>query len=178
LWRVFLDHVKQDPAPAWRYTARSGPLGKLPRVAIRERPRNAAPRSLDVLPPEDTELLQGVVSGRTPLPVWVGVLVDFSPLRPGLLCVEALGNPAVLNHGTVLEHAAERHRRRGDPGLQPRRVEPVGVPRERGALKLHETDEGRSFITGAPWLMPSLVIQLSHSRDSIDRVLSGGSAVR
>ena len=142
---VLLDHVYDDPAQV-EPLAGMAPAGHLSHriEAVRrgeclvEDPVGGGDRLVQ----QRAQLLRGVLGGAVPVPVAVGVPVD---RRPGLgrrVAGEDLVEPPVLDVGHVLEHAAERHRRRFQALVELRRIQAVGLDPQRVAVPVEQCRPG------------------------------------
>ena len=179
---VLLDQVDQDPAQvvlrdgSWRKVAETASPsrwgGRVPRGRCGRRWR----RSRRTRP----QLLRGVVRGAVPVPVAVGLPVHRRPwLRRRVVGVD-LVDPPVLDVREVLEHPAERDRRRLQPLVELGGVEAVGLPPQdvRAGSRGNRPGSPTRIRRAAGRSAPSPRTYLSSAPPTCTRVVAGAASSR
>ena len=136
---VLLKEVTQEPAQVGMATVGTGDVDELVHPAVGQGSVEPRAGPFDGAVPERVELFGGVVGGRGDLPVVVAVPVGGVPRRAERLPRQPGGKGVVLLGSEMLEQAAEGQRGGADAGLQPGRVEVVGLPAEGRAQAAERT---------------------------------------
>jgi len=138
---VLLEEVTQEPAQVGMATVGTGDVDELVHPAVGQGSVKPRAGPFDGAVPERVELFGGVVGGGGDLPVVVAVPVGGVLRRAERLPRQLGGEGVVLLGSEMLEQAAEGQRGGADAGLQPGRVEVVGLPAEGRAQAAERTDD-------------------------------------
>jgi chloramphenicol-sensitive protein RarD len=162
---VLLDEVAQDPPEAGRTAVRPRAHRRLIRATCSQRLGDTLPRPVDRRLPECVQMVRGVLRCGVPLPVPVRSPVDGIPRVTRRLPQQAGREPVHLDVGQVLEHAAERHRRHSDRGLQTGGVQTAGFPGEGLALVVEKSQQRAHLVGGGRRFGTALFVDVGHDHE-------------
>ena len=140
--RVLLDQIDQHPPQVGCLAAGvADARGQVIHATVGQRIAERGARAGHGAAPERHELLGGVLGGRSPFPVRVGVPVHRVPRGSDLPPEQPAAGVVVLDEGQVLEQPSQGDRRGGDPHLEPCRVESPALPLHERAHALEGAQE-------------------------------------
>ena len=161
--RVLLDHVDQETPQAGCLTEVVGdPRGQPIQAAVGQRLRDQGAGHGG--PPEREELLGGVLGGRVPVALGVGLPVRRVPRGPRLSAEQLPGETVVLDLGQVLEEPAKGDRRGGEPRVKAGRVQFPALLRQGRALALQGAQEGGGLVAREGRFRAPLLVHVGHGR--------------